>query len=139
MKRYLFLAVLALGACATEGGLTVEATTKAVAACRAQYAAGGMTTVRLWQCSDKAVLAFQRSSDPRNMDLYEAAATRNEQIAALYDSGKIGKPQADALYDSTDAEVRKTVQGRRQALEEHRPSDCSKYSDISSTGNAICY
>jgi hypothetical protein len=139
MKPYLLLALLALGGCATDTAPAREAVVDQVAACRAHYAAGGMTAVQLWQCSDKATLAYQRASDPRDIDLYQAAATRNEQIAAMFDAGKISKAQADDLYASTDAEVQKTVKGRREAMETNRPSSCAKYSDVSSTGNANCY
>jgi len=144
MKRYLpVVALLAFsgwsfGASGSEPTYNA-ATAAAVAACRAQYAAGGETAAQLWQCSDKATLAFERKDDPLNLDLYKAAATRDEQIAALYDSGKLTKGEADDLYDSTDAEVQKTLKGRREALESHPPSSCAKYSDVSSTGNANCY
>jgi len=145
MKRYLpLLALLTLAgwtagaASAREPTYNAE-TTSAVAACRSQYAAGGMTTEQLWQCSDKATLAFERRDDPLNMDLYKAAATRDEQIAALLDAGKLTKAQADDLFDSTGAEVQKTLKGRRDALEDHRPSSCGKYTDISSGSNTNCY
>ena len=135
----LALSGLAAGpACAREATLDA-ATTKVVAACRAQYDAGGVTATQLWQCSDKATLAFQRHDDPVNMDLYKAAATRDEQIAGMFDAGQLTLSQADALYDSTEAEVQKTLKGRRQAMEDHPPSSCAKYTDVSSTGNANCY
>jgi hypothetical protein len=144
MTRSLFVAAVALGgwalvAVAADAGPNRAATDTAVAACKAQYAGGGMTATQLWQCSDKAELAYEKSHDPLNMDLYTAAATRDEQIAALFDSGKLSKAEADALYDSTDAEVQKTLKGRRDALNENRPTSCAKYSDISSTGNVNCY
>jgi len=143
MKRYLVVAALALSgvlvAQAADAGPNRAATDAAVAACKAQYAAGGMTTVQLWQCSDKAELAFEKSHDPVDMDLYSAAATRNEQIAALFDAGQISKAQADSLYDATDAEVQKTLKGRREARDNQRPSSCGKYSDISGQGNTNCY
>ena len=56
----------------------------------------------------------------------------------MFDAGKLSKSEADALYDSTDAEVQKTLKGRREALAEHRPSTCAKFSDISG-GNMTCY
>ena len=143
MKRHLIVAALALGGLAIAGaanaGPSQAATEAAVAACKSQYAAGGMTATQLWQCSDRAELAYEKSHDPVNMDLYSAAATRDEQIAAMFDAGTIGKAQADALYDSTDAEVQKTLKGRREVLDEHRPSSCGKYSDISGQGNTNCY
>jgi len=143
MKRHLVLAALAFSGLAmastAEAGPNRAATEAAISACKSQYAAGGMTAVQLWQCSDRAELAFETSHDPVNMDLYSAAATRDEQIAALFDAGKLDKSQADALYDSTDAEVQKTLKGRRETLDNHRPSSCAKYSDISSGGNLNCY
>ena len=138
MKRYLLLALLALGGCATDTAPARQAVVDQVAACRAHFAAGGMTSVQLWQCSDRAILAYERASDPPNIDLYQAAATRNEQIAAMFDAGKISKAQADDLYASTDAEVQKTVKGRRQAREDNRPASCGRYSDMSFSGNATC-
>ena len=143
MKRFLLLGLMALGgwaaATASEAGPNRDATNAAVAACKSQYAAGGMSAEQLWQCSDKAELAYEYSHDPLNMDLYKAAAIRNEQVAAMFDAGKISKTQADSLYDATDAEVQKTLKGRRQAMEDHPPSSCAKYTDVSSTGNANCY
>jgi len=144
MKRSLLVAAVALGGLAltvgaANAGPNRAATDAAVAACKAQYAAGGMTAAQLWQCSDKAELAYEKSHDPADMDLYSAAATRNEQIAALYDSGQISKAQADSLYDATDAEVQKTLKGRREARDSRPPSGCGKYSDISGQGNTTCY
>ncbi len=143
MKRHLVLAALALGALSiastAEAGPNRAATEAAISACKAQFAAGGMTAVQLWQCSDRAELAYEKSHDPVNMDLYTAAATRDEQIAGMFDAGKLSKPEADALYDSTDAEVQKTLKGRRESLDNHRPSSCAKYSDISGGGNLNCY
>ena len=143
MARQLLLTAIMLGGLAwatgADAGPSRAATDAAVAACRSQYAAGGMTTAQLWQCSDRAELAYEKSHDPLNMDLYSAAATRDEQIAGFYDSGKLSKADADALYESTDAEVQKTLKARREALDDHRPSKCAKYSDISSTGNLNCY
>ena len=82
MKRHLLLTAAVLGglACASaaSAGPSRAATDTAVAACKTQYAAGGMTTVQLWQCSDRAELAYEKSHDPVDMDLYSAAATRNE-------------------------------------------------------------
>ena len=120
-------------------GPSRDQTANAVAACKAQYAAGGVTAAQLWQCSDKAELAYEKSHDPFNMDLYTAAATRDEQVAAMFDAGKISKAQADSLYDATDAQVQKTLKGRREALDNQRPSSCGKYSDISGQGNTTCY
>jgi len=143
MKRHLLLTAAVLSglafALAANAGPSRDQTTNAVAACKSQYVAGGMTAVQLWQCSDRAELAFEKSHDPVNMDLYSAAATRDEQIAGMFDAGKLDKSQADALYDSTDAEVQKTLKGRRESLDNHRPSSCAKYSDISSGGNLNCY
>ena len=143
MRRHLVIAALALGGLAitstAEAGPSRADTEAAVAACKSQYVAGGMTAVQLWQCSDRAELAYEKSHDPVNMDLYKAAATRDEQIAAMFDAGKVSKSGADSLYDATDAEVQKTLKARREALDEHRPSSCGKYSDISSGGNLNCY
>jgi hypothetical protein len=145
MKRHLpLLALVALcgwvaGAASAREPTYNAATAGAVASCRSQYAAGGMTATQLWQCSDKATLAFERKDDPVNLDLYQAAAIRDEQVAALFDAGRLTKAEADALYDSTDAEVQKTLKGRREARENHAPSSCAKYADVSSTGNANCY
>jgi hypothetical protein len=92
MKQYLVVATLALGgwafAFAADAGPNRAATDSAVAACKTQYAAGGMTAAQLWQCSNRAELAYEKSHDPLNLDLYTAAATRDEQIAALYDAGQ---------------------------------------------------
>jgi len=143
VKRHLLLTAATLSglafAFAAKAGPSRDQTTAAVAACRSQYAAGGMTAAQLWQCSDKAELAYEKSHDPLNMDLYTAAATRNEQVAAMFDAGQISKSQADGLYDATDAEVQKTLKGRREALDNRRPSSCGKYSDISGQGNTTCY
>ena len=143
MKRHLVLAALAFSGLAmastAEAGPNRAATEAAISACKSQYAAGGMTAVQLWQCSDRAELAFEKSHDPVDMDLYSAAATRDEQIAAMFDSGQISKTQADSLYDATDAEVQKTLKGRREARDNQRPSSCGKYSDISGQGNTNCY
>ena len=57
----------------------------------------------------------------------------------MFDSGQISKTQADSLYDATDAEVQKTLKGRREARDNQRPSSCGKYSDISGQGNTNCY
>jgi len=142
MNRHLLLAAALSGLAwtsAVHAGPSRSATETAVAACKSQYAAGGMTAAQLWQCSDRAELAYEKAHDPVNMDLYTAAATRDEQIAAMFDAGKLNKSQADALYDSTDAEVQKTLKGRRETLDDHRPSSCAKYQDISSGGNLNCY
>jgi hypothetical protein len=143
MKRHLLLTVIALGGLAwatgAGAGPSQAATDTAVATCKTQYAAGGMTTVQLWQCANQAELAFEKSNDPLNMDLYRAAATRNEQVAGLFDTGKISKAQADSLYDATDAEVQKTLKGRRETLEDRPRSSCGKYSDVSGQSNTICY
>jgi hypothetical protein len=142
LKRHLLLTAAVLGglasAAAANAGPSRDQTTNAVAACRAQYAAGGLSAAQLWQCSDKAELAYEKSHDPLNLDLYQAAAMRNEQVAAMFDAGKISKTQADSLYDATDAEVQKTLTGRREALD-HRLSSCGKYSDVSAQSNTICY
>ncbi len=141
MQRQLLLtaAVMSGLAFAANAGPSPQQTASAVAVCKSQYAAGGMTAAQLWQCSNKAELAYEKSHDPVNMDLYQAAATRNEQVAAMFDAGKISKTQADSLYDATDAEVQKTLAGRREALDNQRPSSCGKYSDISGQGNTTCY
>jgi len=143
MTRHLVLAALALGglalASAADAGPDRAATEAAISACKSRYAAGGMTAVQLWQCSDRAELAFEKAHDPVNMDLYSAAATRDEQIAGLFDAGKLDKAQADGLYDATDAEVQKTLKGRRESLDAHRPSSCGRSTDISSGGNLTCY
>ena len=143
MKRQLLLMAATLcglaWTSAANAGPSRDQTANAVAACKSQYAAGGVTATQLWQCSDKAELAYEKSHDPRNMDLYQAAATRNEQVAAMFDAGKISKEQAASLYDATDAEVQKTLAGRREALDNTRPSGCGKYSDISGQGNTTCY
>jgi hypothetical protein len=143
VKRHLLLTAAVLGGLAWASGASAgpnrAATDSAVAACKSQYAAGGMTTVQLWQCSNRAELAYEKSHDPVDMDLYSAAATRNEQVAAMFDAGKISKAQADSLYDATDAEVQKTLKGRREARDNQRPSSCGKYSDISGQGNTTCF
>jgi hypothetical protein len=143
MNRHLLLTMALLSglafASAANAGPSRDQTVNAVSVCKSQYAAGGVTAAQLWQCSNKAELAYEKSHDPLNMDLYRAAATRNEQVAAMFDAGQISKAQADSLYDATDAEVQKTLKGRREALDNQRPSSCGKYSDISGQGNTTCY
>ena len=97
MTRSLVVAAVALGgwalaAAGANAGPNRAATDNAVAACKAQYAGGGTTAAQLWQCSDKAELAYEKSHDPLNMDLYAVMqVTRDAQI------GDVRRRQAEQV------------------------------------------